>query len=230
MGEASVEEWRLHHVEMNTAWSELVARESAATAVVVAEWRPTLAQMKVDQAGHVREGRWRSGHRTLLTAVGVHHLEVPLTAGLAWLLRPDGHHGLGSSVLVGLLTHLGIEDADPDERTRIVLEDQRDRTRADLVVYGTDWTMVIESKTFAIEQERQLDRLFERWQDDPSPAFVFLTRGRRRSTTDIDSRGRWATLAWAEVAAIVKAAASGKSNVAPGVYEYVETLEAHHNV
>lgn len=215
---------------MSVEWTELVARESAATAVAVARWRPTLTQMKVEQAGLVREGRWRSGPRTLLTAIGVHRLELPLTAGLAWLLRPDGHHGLGSAVLVGLLNHLGMEDAEPDERTRIVLEDQRERTRADLVVYNTDWTVVIESKTFAIEQDMQLDRLFAHWQRDPRPTFVFLARGHRQPITDVDSRGRWRTLAWADVASIVKVAASGKSNIAPGVYEYVETLEAHHYV
>ena len=32
-------------------------------------------------------------------ALGLQHHEVSLTAGLAWLLDPDGWHGLGSKVL-----------------------------------------------------------------------------------------------------------------------------------
>jgi len=45
------------------------------------------------------QGRWRGGHRTLMHALGIQHREVFLTAGLAWLLDPDGWHGLGSRVL-----------------------------------------------------------------------------------------------------------------------------------
>ena len=41
------------------------------------------------------QGRWRGGHRTLMHALGIQHREVFLTAGLAWLLDPDGWHGPG---------------------------------------------------------------------------------------------------------------------------------------
>ena len=45
--------------------------------------------------------------RTLMHALDIHYLELPLTAGLAWLLDPDGWHGLSSHVLSGLLNQLG---------------------------------------------------------------------------------------------------------------------------
>jgi hypothetical protein len=49
--------------------------------------------------------------RTLMHAQGIHYLELPLTAGLAWLLDPDGWHGLGIHVLSGLLDQLGLAPA-----------------------------------------------------------------------------------------------------------------------
>ena len=54
------------------------------------------------------QGRWRGGHRTLMHGLGIRHPEVDLTAGPAWLLDPDGWHGLGSRVLSGLLGQLGL--------------------------------------------------------------------------------------------------------------------------
>ena len=47
----------------------------------------------------------------MLHALGIRHREVYLTAGLAWLLDPDGWHGLGNQVLTGLLTELGLPTA-----------------------------------------------------------------------------------------------------------------------
>ena len=61
----------------------------------------------------------------------------------------------------GLCKQLGIAADGAGAGVRIALEDQRDETRADLVVYGADWTIVVEAKTFASEQKRQLDRLYD---------------------------------------------------------------------
>jgi hypothetical protein len=52
------------------------------------------------------ERRWRGRKQTLMHAQGIHYLELPLTAGLAWLLDPDGWQGLGSHVLSSLLDQL----------------------------------------------------------------------------------------------------------------------------
>ncbi|TYP86910.1 PD-(D/E)XK nuclease superfamily protein [Blastococcus xanthinilyticus] len=153
-----------------------------------------------------------------------------MTAGLAWLLRTDGHHGLGPTVLGGLLGHLGIAGSGLEVGVRVVLEGQRDETRADLVVYGGDWTIVVEAKTFAVEQDRQLDRLHAHWRNEPAPCFVFLTRGPQLQTTAEDSRGQWRALTWAQVADIARAAATSMPGAAPGVHDYIATLEAYHRV
>ncbi|TFV52856.1 PD-(D/E)XK nuclease family protein [Blastococcus sp. TF02A_35] len=155
--------------------------------------------MRDAQQALLVSGRWRGGPRTLLAALDLQYRELAVTAGLAWLLRPDGHHGLGPSVLDGLLDHLELDGSGADPGVRVVLEEQREETRADLVIYGHSWTIVVEAKTFAVEQERQLDRLYEHWRDEPAPSFVFLTRGRRLPITAVESRGHWRALTWEQV-------------------------------
>jgi hypothetical protein len=182
-------------------------------------------------------GRWRGGPRTLLAAIGIQYRELAVTAGLAWLLRPDGHHGLGSAMLSSLLVRLGITGATDD--VRVVCEETRGddqssgldrKTRADLVVYGSDWTIVFEAKTYAPEQDRQLDRLYHHWKREAAPRFLFLTRGAREPVSAIDSRAHWRLLTWGEIAGLARAAADGQPEVAPGVRDYTETLEAYHRV
>ena len=63
---------------------------------------------------------------------------------------------------------------------RIVTEQSRDAgaTRADLVLYGGDWTVCAEAKVFVAEGEKQLDRLYELWAGPCSTS----PRGTRRGT------------------------------------------------
>jgi len=74
-----------------------------------------------------------------------------------------------------------------------------------------------------------LDRLYEHWQREPMPCFVFLTRGERRPVTAESSASHWRPLTWQRVAAIVRAAASDGIEVAPGVHDYLTTLEVYHD-
>ncbi len=97
-------------------------------------------------------------------------------------------------------------------------------------MYGGDWTIVVEAKTFAPEQRSQLDRLHQHWQDESNPRFVFLTRGQREQTTARHSRGHWHGLTWQQVADIIRTAADATTGVAPGVHDYLGTLEAYHRV
>src|SRR5688500_9582883 len=53
-----------------------------------------------------RAVEWRSGGRTLLAALGLQYQEVPLCRGLAWLLDPQGGHGLGRHFLDAFLASL----------------------------------------------------------------------------------------------------------------------------
>lgn len=225
----STQRWQHRHAALASTWHAITADAHARSAAVVDEWEDGLARMRASQQELVQSGRWRGGPRTLLAALDLHYRELAMTAGLAWLLRPDGHHGLGTDLLSRLLRHLEF-DHDAASDVRVVVEEQRDATRADLVVYGSTWTIVVEAKTFAIEQEPQLDRLYDHWRDEPSPCFVFLSRGQRDPMTAVTSRGQWRSLTWHEVAGLARAAATSTPGAAAGVHDYIATLEAYHNV
>ncbi|MGY1751497.1 PD-(D/E)XK nuclease family protein [Blastococcus sp. SYSU D01042] len=223
-------EWRDRHAALAEGWRALSLAERAQGAAVVTQWEDRFGKLRDTQRHLVQTGRWRGGPRTLLAALDQQYRELAMTAGLAWLLRSDGHHGLGPAVLDGLLDYLAIDGSGTEAGVRVVLEEQRDETRADLIVYGGDWTIVLEAKTFAVEQERQLDRLYAHWRDESAPCFVFLTRGQRPPTTAVDSRGQWRALTWEQVADIARAAATSMTGAAPGVHDYIATLEAYHRV
>jgi hypothetical protein len=228
---AELDLWVDRHALLSAQWDEVAKAEYAVQAAALRVWERRLEVVRERQEELIRRGRWRSGPRTLLAALDLHYRELSMTAGLAWFLRPDGHHGLGTAVLTGLLSRLGISDhAITTPAVRVVLEEQRDQTRADLVVYGGDWTIVVEAKTYAVEQEAQLDRLWWHWQDEPGAHFVFLTRGARSPRTAKESREFWRLLTWEDIASLVETAALDVPGVAPGVHEYISTLEAYHRV
>ncbi|NTW39861.1 MAG: PD-(D/E)XK nuclease family protein [Cellulomonadaceae bacterium] len=164
-----------------------------------------------------------------MAALRLHNREVPLTAGFGWLLRPDGHHRLGALALNGLLEHLELPPCGTPNRIRVATEDQREDTRADLVVYGADVTIVIEAKAFAPEQPRQLERLELHWEHDVGAVFVYLTRGERAPVTARAGGARWHPLTWAQVARIAGRAANGSLRPVPGVMDFIASLEAYHH-
>lgn len=73
--------------------------------------------------------------------------------------------------------------------------------RADLVVYGPGWTIVIEAKIHAPEQREQGRRLADAWSD---AVYVFLTRRGGSMRTAGDSP--WLAMTWTEMMALVRGA------------------------
>ncbi len=132
---------------MQARWRSPPTQARARDAGKVTDWEASGREMSEREAEHFRRGRWRGGPRTLLAAMNVQHLGLMMTAGLGWLLRPDGHHGLGDRMLPSLASRVGLRSAADVHRVRLVLEEQRDQTRADLLVYGPSWTIVVEAKT-----------------------------------------------------------------------------------
>jgi hypothetical protein len=221
--------WAAKLAELTENWQATVAEEARLASTLVEGWLERLEDLRERQSVLVERGDWRGGPRTLLAAIGVHHRELPLTAGLAWLLRPDGHHGLGAGMLARLLHELGVAGVGATGAVRVVREETRELTRADLVVYGDDWTVVVEAKTHALEQNEQLDRLHRLWQDEASPVFAFLTRGSRLPVTAVASIASWRNLSWARVAELANGALAASVHPAPGVHDYIDTLEAYHS-
>jgi PD-(D/E)XK nuclease superfamily len=234
-GPAELEIWKERHAEAANAWAALCRQDKDRTSALPSGWTERYQAARSAQQELVRAHLWRGGPQTLLAAIGAQNSELALTAGLAWLLRADGHHGLGPAALSGLLARLGVTGTAGD--ARIVCEESRGddqgagldrKTRADLVVYGDGWTIVIEAKVFAVEQDGQLDRLHHHWKGEASPYFAFLTRGARDPVSADDSRAHWHRLTWEEIARLVRTAASEQPKAAAGVHDYAETLEAFH--
>lgn len=228
---ADIALWEDRVASVSAAWRSCLAAIAAQDAVDMPQWARRVEELRAHQADLMDRGAWRGGPRTLLAALDLQFRELAMTAGLAWLVRPDGHHGLGSAALRALLARLGVEPTEsPPGGVRIVLEEARDDTRADLVVYGGTWTVVVEAKTFASEQPDQLDRLYDNWAHEPGARFVFLTRGQRVPVTSVRSYDVWSMLTWRDVADLVTSAAASRPGIAAGVFEYLDTLEAYHRV
>src|ERR1700742_5019655 len=209
--------------QISEEWNAVLASSTGGQAVL-ANWEQSIDSMRREAASLRDQGRWRGGRRTLMHALGIQHSEVYLTAGLAWLLDPDGWHGLGSKVLSGLLTQLELPSA-IEYPVRVTVEETRSggETRADLVVRMPGVTLLIEAKVYADEQAGQCDRLADAWATE-KPTLVFLTLEGRSPRTAITSAALWHQLAWPQVAAIIADAARA-SDCAPGVRDLLETIQ-----
>jgi hypothetical protein len=154
------------------------------------------------------EGRWTTGPATLFEVLRLVHREVPNCLVLRWILDPLAPHGLGQQVQRRLLTHLN-ESADLAlstnhlDRTTVVVEASRQDTRADLVMYGPAWTIVVEAKIWAGEQDRQGRRLEAHW---PDASYVFLTR--TGSQMRSSGAASWIPLSWGQLRGFIHDAMS----------------------
>jgi hypothetical protein len=210
---------------MVAEWAALISDTSSMTRWETAYDEAVAAEAALRAAGH-----WRSGGRTLLHSLGLHHSELHLCAGLAWLLTPDGWHGLGPAFLRAFLNELDLSDVDPRdaERALVVTEETISDTRADLVIRlpVSSRTVLVEAKVWAGEQDDQCDRLAQHWESE-SPVLVFLTRTGVAPATALRSHTRWRTLTWSRVAALLDEVTRARDGWAPGVAEYLSTLEIY---
>jgi hypothetical protein len=208
---------------MSEEWNAVLAN-TADDQAVPAGWEQSIDSMRREVAFLRDRGRWRGGYRTLIHALGIQHREVYLTAGLAWLLDPDGWHGLGNKVLSGLLIDLGLSP-EIDHPVMVTTEETRSagETRADLVVRMPGLTLLVEAKVYADEQPCQCDRLADAWAPE-KPSLVFLTTDGRQPRTAIRSAALWQRLTWTQVAAII-ANAVATPDCAPGVRDLLATIE-----
>ena len=97
---------------------------------------------------------------------------------MAWLLDPRAPHGLGCSFLADFLNLAAPSRTFSTEAlatARPAVEVTRKHSRADLVVYATDFTIAVEAKVDALERPGQCNDLYQDWKHSPSPIFVFLT-------------------------------------------------------
>ncbi|WP_430788090.1 PD-(D/E)XK nuclease family protein [Actinoplanes sp. G11-F43] len=199
---------------------ELADEWAGITRAQVGQWESRLDELARETSEIKAAGRWRTGKRTLLEVLGVHNLEVKLVACLAWILRPEDHHGLGDQVVRGLFDRLGLP-FDTAAPVRVTVEETRytqdgTRTRADLVVRVGGSCVVVEAKYNAKQHGDQCARLVKLWADEAA-TFVYLTRDGQ----DHDAPSGWVTLTWHDIGKLMAPLLNGAS---AGARDFWETL------
>lgn len=154
---------------------------------------------------------------------------------LKWLLTPTARHGLGSGLVERLVEHCtGKPVSVPLAVRKVAFSEWRNGREADLVVWGGNFTLVIENKVDASESPGQCDDLYENFKNENAPLFLFLTPDGRKPQTATTrcSRCAFKTLSWPEVRAMLEEALNGSrsaAEVASGidvVRNYLRTLKA----
>lgn len=161
-------------------------------------------------------GRWVAGPTTLLEVLGLQYDEVRNCRVVRWLLDPLAPHGFGASALDLVLKRVnelaagqGLERGEfPDaEHATLIVEEARGSTRADIVISGPSWVVVVEAKIFAGEQDQQGHRLSDLW---PGATYVYLTRGGDEMATAGDEP--WVKMRWSDLLhAVAEAAQRAKT-------------------
>ena len=218
-------DWRARFADLLGAWTELadLTPEPAASG-----WESARSSMELRQRELEAAGVWQTGPADLLSIVGLHRWELAHSAALAWLLDPRARHGLGGQVL-NLFLEAG--NLRPVDRRVVAVEVEvtRAESRADVVVVGVDWHLVVEVKVDAIEGDQQLQRLWNDWALEPQVGFVFLTRSGHRGRTAVtpECQEAWSALSWSSLAKDLERllAQSNQDHPAQGALEqYVQTL------
>lgn len=195
------------------------------------EWRKSMAQMIKRQDGLAAEGKWVSGPADMLGIAQVARDEMVHTRMLAWLLNPRGKHRLGDTVLRRLVGHAAApRDApNPPVVRSVHVSHWCNNREADIVVFGRDFTLVIEVKVDAGEQKEQCNDLYKNYGSEPGPLFLFLTPGGWPPHTATGAaQGAFKTVSWTQVRKMIECALESRDAGPPGTTvpaEYVVTLK-----
>ena len=225
-----VPSWEVNIRAMEREWGEIAARR---TKTLLAEWHEAMAEMRRQHDRLVSDGLWLTGPSDFLDIVGLARHENTHSRMLAWLLKPTARHGLGWGLVERLVEHCTGETASaPLAVRRVAFSEWRNDREADLVVWGRNFTLVIENKVDASEQPSQCDDLFENFKNENAPLFLFLTPDGRKPRTATTQRSQRAfrTLSWPEVRAMLEMVLNESrptTGVAPAVdvvRNYLRTL------
>jgi hypothetical protein len=190
---------------MEREWREIAMRR---TRELVADWRDAMSAMRRRHDRLVADGLWVGGPSDFLGIIDQARAENTHSRMLAWLLNPTRRHGLGFGLVRRLLEHCSGEPvpAAPAVRTVKFFEWRHDR-EADLVVWGEDFTLIIENKVDADEQPDQCDDLYENFKNESAPLFLFLTPDGRApcTATTPGAKRAFRTVSWPEVGAMIDA-------------------------
>ena len=206
--------WEDEFQEMRMEWNEIRQRKLASG---MERCREEFERIHDAYRALVSRGLWVSGPADFLSIINRAEDERTHARMLAWLLTPTGRHGLGNSVLIRLLRHYDLKhgDADSAQKQFIVPETDclykvesscwRNNREADIVVWGEDFTLVIEMKVNAGEPPTQCADLYTNF-SAPGARFLFLTRHGDEPTTVTTKASRHAfeTISWPQVRHIIQ--------------------------
>lgn len=214
--------------ELVTALEDEWRGIEAARHTQVESWHEPMRLLADEYFDIRRRGGWVHGPADLFGILGRNRDELSHSAMLAWLLDPDGRHGLGRALLDRVIEEC-FPDVDPVSlRVRFVqTEVQRVETRADIVIWGDAATIVIEVKVDAGEGIRQCDRLYERFSDEPGVRFLFLTpSGREPLTATGDAASAFVAMSLRRIRQLIEEALAGAGGGAAAVVvaNYLTTM------
>ena len=223
--------WEAQFRAMEREWGEISARW---TRVRMAAWRGAMSEMRRQHGRLVSDGLWVAGPSDFLAIIDQTRAENTHSRILRWLLKPTGRHGLGCGLVRHLVEHCTGEPAPASLAVREVAFSQwRNDREADLVVWGEDFTLVIENKVDATEQPRQCDDLYANFKNEKAPQFLFLTPdGRKPGTATTPGALRaFRILSWPAVRTMIETAlnesrpASADAGAVDVVRNYLRTLQ-----
>jgi hypothetical protein len=221
--------------QMERRWEGIERRAAELVGRTIRAWTARVSALSELENHLRRTGRWMRGPSDFFGILRIAFDEVRHCRMLEWLLDPVGSHGLGERFLRSFLADVAIATGDSARFTdedlsdvRVISEEPRGLVRADLVIYGPTWTVLIEAKIRAGEERDQGSRLEEGWRDE-APYLVFLTRSGRPMLTGFQ---RWIPFRWSQLAGRLRACLDELADepVAEGprvAREYLRSLEAH---
>ena len=232
---SKLDEWRESMAQMIERQDKLAAGAKWVSGPLD-EWRESMAQMIKRQDELAAEGKWVSGPADMLGIAQVARNEMVHTRMLAWLLDPRGKHRLGDAVLRRVVGHATAQGEAPSPLVvrSVHVSHWLNNREADIVVFGRDFTLVIEVKVDAGEQKEQCNDLYKNYGPEPGPLFLFLTPGGWPPHTATGAaQSAFKTVSWKQVRKMIECALGSRDTSHPGAAvpgttvpaEYVVTLK-----
>lgn len=196
--------------------------------IVTQEWEQALQSLVEEQRDLVRKGQWIRGADDMLSVIGQSRRETYHSALIAWLLDPLSRHRMGDAFLKRFLAATGSGPAEAELLIRRVqCEVVCPSGRADIVIFGDNFTVVIENKVDAVESDGQCQQYLDDFGEDPEVSFVFLSpSGRKPISVDPEQSDRYACISYQQILEILdEASPPGSQEEHSAVIEYRKTLK-----
>jgi hypothetical protein len=221
---------------LDAEWEAIRHGSARAAVAKVERWNLGFVRLQSEADSLKTAGLWWRGPDDMMGVLRYGRDEVRHCRVLGWILDPIGTHGFGDRVLRGLVNDVAAKagrDAGLltiDGATRVRLEEVRDGARADIVVYGSGWCLLVEAKIGDSERHGQLVALAKRWREE-DPIRVFLTVGGSQPLW-ADESEPWIPYRWASVGRLLDDAVTDTTRrpAGPGRsigLEYIRSFRRH---